>query len=1591
MSKQGFTQQTRLPAASGVSSQNMFQPPQNVRSPTGNLFTTPQNVQAPRNFSMPHRSIVYGYPATQTTSSYSSPAIMNPNPVMSAYTSNPPRISTPSFSNQPQQPFQMPANPQYYPATPNPGVYFQGYPMPRPQQKRSKNKIPIINPVTGKDISDEIKNARPAADGSPGGGSVCGDMRAQFAALVAATLKSPNPNVPSKEAVSMNYPLSAQIPPHAPAPQMGHPQSMPQRPVTPQGQRRQTSKSPPVVLLESKNVNLPSFSGPQQKLPDNSCYIPAIPSKTPDLLANQPLSPPDSPPAQQIVNQAKHPPQIYKNSQQQPQIPEQPPTEPRINTSLKSMPQASKRVMPASQVSPSICQPQPQFIANLLPSDIPQAYLPPKVSEVVQNTMMAPVSGLLQQTFNSSLDLENADGVIKSESYNEVNYPDITKSGALKKDDSQERQPEESSPIVEDSQTSLPEQPLPADEATSPEPNQQETVPSVAVKPANVATDDIVNETKENPLKAEETSNLDEVQNTDDKPEKSTSDGVESSVDTTKVETTSVLTPPENAEEISPKDSKKEKANETVNSAKTDDAEIDDTGKPEDTETEVKDSVKEPETASVTEEKEVDEEAKDVKKVVINIEDKVVADENQKNDAKNSEEGLEESESILGFKYKEDQWSPLHPERKKQYDREFLLNLQFANESRSKPLGLPDLPDVILNKPHEPERSFEKVSAPGSFDRGFDLMPKYMRASKTSGSVRNIPKRGSQQGNIRKDGKKIIAVSLSEGPLKRCDNAWKPPHKASKDEDDEDDIYKKVRSILNKLTPQNFEVLLSQIRDIDINTENKLKILIGLLFEKAISEPSFSVAYANLCSCLLTVNVPSSAHSGMVNFRDTLLNRCQVEFEKHSSEEADLIKKQKEIESTSCGETRRRLKEELDEAFSAAKRRSIGNIRFIGELFKLRMLTEKIMHDCVSNLLKSRDEESLECLCRLLKTVGKEVDSDVSKSTMKVYFQEMKDIVNEKKTSSRVRFMLQDAIELRENNWIPRRAENNPKTIHEIHLEAEQEEKERKQNLENAAAKQRNYHHRGVGNGGSNTGMNPGPGARGSQSRGSSMSAGGEDGWNTVTRSRLDINKLRLPMKRDDDVKLGPGGPVSAGWGRGSLGPLKGSQESERPGNRFYPLRGNDDEGRGQMYLRRGGSPGRSDVGRPLTSSSSASSSGSRSKISSFPSVESDKDSGLGARNIPKNSKTLPSSVRRESSQSREETEKESTVMILKDFYSSTDYEEAKLSIEGLPNRQKFIVHAFNCILERTAPQRELSGKLLAVLMKEKIIDVESFTQGFMEILDVAEDMKIDIPKIWQYLGELIRPMIQNGSIPLNILKTVCEPFKKSRLAAILPCEVLKDLLNTVGQDKTNELWQSSKLKWSDFLEEKDIDSFIKEKNLEFTLEATSKPSPGSLTMVNIESMLTDYLSESEPPESDVIAWIESRVSEQQRKDPLLIRAIMKAVCSFSGHGSKNQIPKLLGYCSLLKKYLKSKDDKVQALYALQLLDAKQQHPPSVLKNLFVALCENDVISKQAFISWKKSPEFEKSEGRGVALSQVSQFLKDLEDCVDDENDTDDS
>ena len=79
-------------------------------------------------------------------------------------------------------------------------------------------------------------------------------------------------------------------------------------------------------------------------------------------------------------------------------------------------------------------------------------------------------------------------------------------------------------------------------------------------------------------------------------------------------------------------------------------------------------------------------------------------------------------------------------------------------------------------------------------------------------------------------------------------------------------------------------------------------------------------------------------------------------------------------------EKKKQLKEELEVWKKKNRKQSLGNIRFLGELFKLKMLSETILHECIVRLLRSSsDEKSLECFACLVSVTGKDLDKPEAK------------------------------------------------------------------------------------------------------------------------------------------------------------------------------------------------------------------------------------------------------------------------------------------------------------------------------------------------------------------------------------------------------------------------------------------------------------------------------------------------------------------------------------------------------------------------------------------------------------------------------------
>ena len=140
-------------------------------------------------------------------------------------------------------------------------------------------------------------------------------------------------------------------------------------------------------------------------------------------------------------------------------------------------------------------------------------------------------------------------------------------------------------------------------------------------------------------------------------------------------------------------------------------------------------------------------------------------------------------------------------------------------------------------------------------------------------------------------------------------------------------------------------------------------------------EPDFSVAYAKMCDVLREKKVPKQDGSGgPVDFRKLLVTRCQKEFERDYMEGYDKTKYETEYAAATNDEDRKQLKLKFELQERRARKRSLGNIRFIGELYNLKMLTDRIMHEIINKLIHQVDEESLECLCWLFNTIGKTLE-----------------------------------------------------------------------------------------------------------------------------------------------------------------------------------------------------------------------------------------------------------------------------------------------------------------------------------------------------------------------------------------------------------------------------------------------------------------------------------------------------------------------------------------------------------------------------------------------------------------------------------------
>ncbi|CAL8403640.1 unnamed protein product [Boreogadus saida] len=825
-----------------------------------------------------------------------------------------------------------------------------------------------------------------------------------------------------------------------------------------------------------------------------------------------------------------------------------------------------------------------------------------------------------------------------------------------------------------------------------------------------------------------------------------------------------------------------------------------------------------------------------------------------------------------------------------------------------------------------------------------------------------------------------------------------------------DKTFRKVRGILNKLTPEKFDKLCLDLLNAGIESKVVLKGIILLIVDKALEEPKYSLLYAQLCLRLAeeAPNFDSSSpeiettHKQSTTFRRILLSNLQEEFE-NRAKNVEMYDKQDGPLTT-----------EEEEQRTIAKIKMLGNIKFIGELGKLNLIHESILHKCIKTLLEKKKTqvndmgEDLECLCQIMRTVGPRLDHKKAKSLMDQYFRRMDCLMNSKELSARIRFLLQDIVELRENNWVPRKPfmDNTPKTINQIRQEAgifgHNLTQEMRDNffMESVFLSSAHKLDRGTLGGLADmfgqmpgSGIGTGPGVI-------------EDCYNpNMDRHRINPrfnghNALNAPSQSQFNM-----------GGRTLIKPNQGPTLYKTPNQnhsmlqqqQLLQLQQQQSKNGGPQFVKKGR------LGADEISLRPAQFSFNKTQMTKLqpqtpnmipPSAQPIRtrtpplaELGLKANPLPIQEKP-PKPAKK--TLSKEEMLTMTEALLVK-YLSSKDLEEAVNAVKEMKAPKHFVPEMLRKLvvysLERPDEEQEQTSVLIHGLCTDGLVTGENLIQAFLSVLDQCPNIEDQIPKVKSYLAQFCARAIIADLVSIADLASPLE--NGNHFPLFLLC--LQQVAKRNDPDWLTDLFLQSKVNMSKMLPECD-------QNKERMLEVLDGRGLGFLfPLMKLEKELLNQLKKDPSPQS-IYKWIRDNISLKLHTDPgfvnILITSFLQFIdCKIFADDEEEQLAAptkeqmdqekqmLQDFKPVAQKFLHDQVDlQVCALYALQVHCSSKAFPKGMLLRYFVNLYDMEIIEEESFLAWREDivQEF---PGKGKALFQVNQWLTWLETAEEEESD----
>ncbi|KAJ2737156.1 hypothetical protein IW152_000177 [Coemansia sp. BCRC 34962] len=578
----------------------------------------------------------------------------------------------------------------------------------------------------------------------------------------------------------------------------------------------------------------------------------------------------------------------------------------------------------------------------------------------------------------------------------------------------------------------------------------------------------------------------------------------------------------------------------------------------------------------------------------------------------------------------------------------------------------------------------------------------------SSGKSRIGSRAGSQHGRENVDMANVKPLEKSEN--RYIAKALRVGKDAVEDDMDEEVFDRRMRVLLNKLTLDNFDIVSDELlawgnKSINETNARMLRHLVMLVYQKAIDEPNWASMYARLCHRIIcNVDMQIEDHNlltkdgkylcGGFIVRKYLLTKCQEDFERGWKVEIP-----QDMES--------------EEYYNAVlvKRQGLGLVRLVGELFLLDILKPPILHECVKRLLsnfETPEEEETVSVAMLLTTAGKKLDVSEDKDRMDAYFARVQAMSVNSSLLKRIRFTLLDVIDLRKNGWVPRVADVGPKTIAEIHKEAERKKQAEDtmyptsphlgRRSETSSRRGRTAIDRSSGSGRSGYGQHVsdmaglGSLSRSRQQRGSSTLVSGANTFGTIA-----------------------GG--SCGWSSSSLDNL-GSK--------------NDDSSQSLAL-----GPGRRVSSNSSLTSSAISTPRSVSTRNMFDLLMSeDDDESLDLSPV----ETATSLSRTDEPTMDTETMKRKIKNMIDEYMSLKDDAEFVECFKelGEVNFQMAVFEIANNVMDRRPAHAEQVAKAIGALRAGNVLSEDVAAAGLAEFSEMLEDIVIDAPNAYKFFGMLV-------------------------------------------------------------------------------------------------------------------------------------------------------------------------------------------------------------------------------------------------------------